>query len=69
MIKVQDASTLNMVQSEIGEMHVELSGASEATVNVSEHMEGSVNMFSTLYYKGHPQINVDCSDDSRLIPL
>jgi hypothetical protein len=69
MIKVQDASTLNMVQSEIGEMHVNLSGASEATVNVSERMEGSVKMFSTLYYKGHPQITVDCSEDSQLIPL
>lgn len=69
MIKVQDASTLNMVQSEIGEMHVELSGASEATVNVSERMEGSVKMFSTLYYKGHPQITVDCSEDSQLVPL
>jgi len=69
MIQLQDVSTLNMVQSEIGEMHVDLSGASEATVNVSERMEGSVKMFSTLYYKGHPQMTVDCSEDSQLIPL
>ena len=69
MIKVQDASTLNMVQSEIGEMHVELSGTSEATVNVSERMEGSLKEASTLYYKGHPQIDIDCSEDSQLIPL
>lgn len=69
MIQLQDVSTLNMVQSEVGEMHVDLSGASEATVNVSERMEGSVKMFSTLYYKGHPQIDVDCSEDSTLQPI
>ena len=69
MIKLQDGSLLNMVQTEVGEMHVDLSGASEATVNVNDHMEGTLTEASTLYYKGHPQINVDCSDDSQLIPF
>lgn len=69
MVKIQDASTLNVVQTEIREMHVDLLGASEATVNVSERIEGSVKEASTLYYKGHPQISVDCSEDSQLIPL
>ena len=69
MVKLQDASTLNVVQTEIREMHIDLSGASEATVNVSERIEGSVKEASTLYYKGHPQITVDCSEDSQLIPL
>ena len=69
MVKLQDASTLNVVQTEISEMHIDLSGASEATVNVSERIEGSVKDASTLYYKGHPQITVDCSEDSQLIPL
>lgn len=69
MIKLQDASLLNMVQTEVREMHVDLSGASEATVNVSDRMEGTLTEASTLYYMGHPQINVDCSDDSQLIPL
>lgn len=69
MIKLQDGSLLNMVQTEVGEMHVDLSGASEATVNVNDHMEGTLTEASTFYYKGHPQINVDCSDDSQLIPF
>lgn len=69
MIKLQDASLLNMVQTEVNEMHVDLSGASEATVNVKDHMEGTLNESSTLYYKGHPQLNVDCSDGSQLIPF
>ena len=68
-IKLQDACTLNMVQTEIGEMQVDISSASEATVNASERLEGSVNDFSTLYYKGTPQMDVDCSVDSKLIPL
>ena len=69
MIKVQDASVLNMVASEIREMHVELSGASEATVNVSERLDGSIKEFSTLYYEGHPQLDVDCSEGSHIVPL
>lgn len=69
MIKLQDASMLNMVQTTIGEMHVDLSSASEATVNVSERLEGTVKEFSTLYYKGTPQVDVDCAVDSSVIPL
>lgn len=69
MINLQDASLVNMVQTEVGEMHVDLSSASEATVNVSDHMEGTLTEASTLYYRGHPQINVDCSEDSQLIPF
>lgn len=69
MVKLQETSVLNVVQTEIREMFVDLSGGSEATVNVTESLSGSMVTASTLYYKGHPQINVDCSDDSRLIPL
>ena len=69
MIKLQDASLLNMVQTQVREMHVDLSSASEATVQVSDAMEGILKEASTLYYKGHPQINIDCSDDSQLIPF
>ena len=69
MIMLQDASLLNMVQTEVGELHVDLSGASEATVDVTDSMEGTLTEASTLSYKGHPQINVDCSEDSQLIPF
>ena len=69
MIKLQGASLLNIVQTQINEMFVNLSEASEATVQVSELMEGTLTESSTLYYKGNPEINVDCSDDSQLIPF
>lgn len=69
MIKLQDASLLNMGQTEVNEMDVDLSGASEATINVKDHMEGSLTESSTLYYKGHPQIDIECSEDSQLIPF
>lgn len=67
MITLRGASVLNAVQTEFREMHVDLSDASEATVDVSERIEGSVKAASTLYYKGHPQIDVECSEDSHLI--
>ena len=68
-IKLQDASLLNMAQTEVGTMHVDLSGASEATVNAIFILEGLLTDASTLFIKGHPQLNVDCSDDSQVIPL
>ena len=66
-IEVKNESTINMVQAEVQNMSVYLEGASEATVNVSERIEGSVKEAFTLYYKGHPQIDVECSEDSHLI--
>lgn len=69
MITLRGASVLNAVQTEFREMHVDLSDASEATVDVSERIEGSVKAASTLYYKGHPQMEVECSEDSHVISL
>ena len=68
-IEVKDAGTINMAQAEVNEMSVYLDGASEATVNVTETLSGFLLSGSTLYYKGHPQIDIDCSDDSQLIPF
>ena len=68
-IKGRDGSMLNMVETRVGEMHVELSNASEATVWVEATLDGTLKEASTLYYKGHPQIQVNCSEDSELIPL
>lgn len=69
MITLRGASVLNAVQTEFREMHVDLSDASEATVDVSERIEGSVKAASTLYYKGHPQMEVECSEDSHVISI
>ena len=68
-IEVKEAGTINMVQAEVNNMNVYLEGASEATVNVSDTISGFLLSASTLYYKGHPQINIDCSEDSQLIPF
>ena len=68
-IKLHDASILNMVETQVDEMHVELSGASEATVWVTALIEGTLTDASTLYYKGHPQKEVDCSVDSSIIHI
>jgi hypothetical protein len=68
-IEVKDAGTINMVQAEVKDMSVYLDSVSEATVNVTETLSGFLLSGSTLYYKGHPQIDIDCSDDSQLIPF
>ena len=68
-IEAGNAGTINMAQAEVKEMNVCMAGASEATVNVRETLSGSLLEASTIYYKGSPQINVDCSDDSQVIPF
>ena len=68
-LEVKNAGTINMAQAEVKDMNVYLAEASEATVNVSNTMSGFLLSGSTLYYKGHPQIDIDCSDDSQIIPF
>lgn len=68
-IKSQNVSILNMVETTIGEMHVELLTGSEATVQVSSLLEGQLKDGSTLYYKGTPQLQVDCDESSSIHPL
>ena len=68
-IKLQDASTLNMVETQAREMHVELTSASEATVWVDELLQGTIKEISILNYKGHPQIQVECSGNSFIRPI
>ena len=68
-IKLQDASMLNMIETPVGEMYVELSSGSEATIHVNNLLTGTVKEASTIYYKGLPQVDVNCSEDSQLIPF
>lgn len=68
-IKAHDASRLNMVETRVGEMHVDLSSASEATVWATNVIDGALTAASTLYYMGNPQIQINCSEDSEIIPL
>ena len=68
-IKLQDASLLNMAQSDMHEAFVDLSGASEATVKVDGMIDGSARDSSTLYLMGNPENNIDCDESSSVIPL
>ncbi len=68
-IIVHDASRLNMVETQVGEMHLDIKGASDATVQVTNLMEGQIQEASIVFYKGHPQLQVDCSEDSKLCPI
>ena len=68
-LKLHDASRLNIVETLVNEMHVEITDGSEATVWVDGLLEGWVRDASTLYYKGHPQMQVDCGDGSFVRPI
>ena len=63
---VSDASCLNMATSWIDRMQIEVSDASEATVNVVQSLEGFVHDASKLYYSGNPTLNIDCDETSIL---
>ena len=63
-VTVTDASFLNMATNWISQMHIDVKSASEATVNVTETLEGSVQDASKLYYSGNPTLNVECDDSS-----
>ncbi len=68
-VTVTDASFLNMATNWINQMHIDVKSASEATVNVTETLEGSVQDASKLYYYGNPSVNVECDDSSILQQL
>ena len=68
-LEAKNAGTINMAQTNVETMNVNLTGKSQAMVHVTETLSGFLLEGSTIYYKGHPQIDVDCSDDSQLIPF
>lgn len=68
-LHLSNASLLNMAETQSNRMEVELTSGSEATVQVIDFLNGSIQEASTLYYKGNPQIDIDCSEDSQLIPF
>lgn len=68
-IKMQNASRLNMVETLVDLMEVELSSKSEATVRVSVLLKGTLKEESTLNYMGHPQLQIESSEDSFVVPL
>ena len=68
-LHLSDASLLNMAETQCNTMEVELASGSEATVQVTDYLGGILREASTLYYKGNPEINIDCSEDSHLIPF
>jgi len=68
-LEADNAFTINMAQAEVENMYIHLANATEASVNVRDNLSGSLLSASTLYYKGHPQLDIDCSEDSQLIPF
>ncbi len=69
-IELYDGSLLNMVETQVSRLYADLSGASEATVWVTEYLKATLYDASTLYYKGNPpQKDLVCHDNSEVKPL
>lgn len=68
-VTMNDASFLNMTQTEIAEMHLSLQSASEASVMVTSTLEAYLRDASKLYYLGNPIKNIDADDSSSCCPL
>ena len=65
--KISSSSLMNIAQTSTQSMEIELVD-SEASVNVSGTITGSLSDGSTLYYKGTPDTSgLDVSDDSSLV--
>lgn len=69
VLGAKEEGTISMAQVEVENLDINLTNSSEATVNVTGSISGFLSSASTLYYKGHPQIDVECSEDSQLIPF
>ena len=69
MVTLEDASSLNTIPIEITDMQVVLKDASEAFVNVTHSISGTLRDASTLYYSGNPDRDLDCDDSSSVTPL
>jgi len=68
-VDVDNASFLNMVQTLVENMDLQVKNASEASVNVITLLEGSASNASTVFYQGHPNILLECDNTSSIYPL
>lgn len=68
-VVLEDASSLNTIPMEITDMQVALKDASEAYVNVTHSITGTLRDASSLYYSGNPDRDLDCDDSSSVTPL
>lgn len=68
-ILVEEAGSLNMVQTSVEAMTMQVNHASEAYVNVSRILEGAVREGSTVFYQGNPTLAVNCDNSSTIAPL
>lgn len=66
ILNLEGNSLVNMAQTEIRKLQVAFSGASSATVKVSESITGRLSERSTLYYYGNPQLEVECEEGSLI---
>lgn len=68
-LTAKSASFLNMSHTPVEEAIVTMEDASEATLYVNSTIKGSLKSASTLYYYGHPTVDLDCDISSSHIPL
>lgn len=68
-VAVSGSGSLNMLETTVNEMLVDISDASEASVNVTDSLKGKLSDASTLNYKGTPVLDIDSDETSTIHPL
>lgn len=68
-VHVKDAGFLNMLQTSVRTMNLVVKNVSEASVNVTDRIEGLVQDVSVVYYQGLPVIALDCDETSTIAPI
>ena len=68
-VALEEASFVNMTQTMTDEMYITMKSASEASVNVINRIDGTLQDASMLYLIGNPIMNLNCDDSSTISPL
>lgn len=63
------ASFINIVQTPVTAMNLQVREASEASVNVTNRLDGLAHDASKVFYQGNPIINMDIDNSSFIYPL
>lgn len=69
LAEIKDASIVNTLETEIQQLQLLMTSASEASVFVTQEIHGTLRDASLLYYQGNPTLDLDTDETSSTHPL
>ncbi|MCR5645016.1 MAG: DUF2807 domain-containing protein [Bacteroidales bacterium] len=69
LAEIKDASIVNTLETEIQQLQLLMTSASEASVFVTQEIHGTLRDASLLYYQGNPTLDLDTDETSSIHPL